>query len=245
MGGRARVIAWLATAAVLVVAPLARANTEEIIAPSDPLNPQVDSGWQAGTCSEEPPESAKFCSVATPGQFFETAAGHPKWGFTQFIVKHTTEEVPGEKLEKPVGEVATIRVGLPVGLSVNPGATEQCPLAVFESGAENCLTAFPGSRVGESQVTTSLAGKVTEPTAPLTKVSVYNVVPIQGEAARFGLELGGHAATKCSCAATSPGQATTTRVSPSTFPSPCPQGWEDWSSRIVSSSKARPATAPS
>ncbi|MFL5897014.1 MAG: hypothetical protein ACJ76D_00900 [Solirubrobacterales bacterium] len=170
------------------------ASTGDIIAPSDPLHPAVDSGWQAGTCKEEPPESEHFCSVATPNQFFETAAGHPKWGFTQFIVKHSTEEVVlGEKLEKPVGEVATIRVDLPVGLSVNPGATEICPLDVFEANAENCATSFPGSQVGESLVTTAapLTGKVTPPTAPLTRVSVYNVEPVFGEAARFGLELGG------------------------------------------------------
>src|SRR5215217_4581245 len=102
----------------------AAANTASIIEESDPHNPQVDSGWQAGTCSEEPPESTDFCSVDTPSQFFETAAAHPKWGFTQFIVKHTTTS-PGT-IETPVGEVATIRVDLPVGLSVNPGATERC-----------------------------------------------------------------------------------------------------------------------
>jgi hypothetical protein len=170
----------------------AAADTGDIIAPSDPLNPAVDSGWQAGTCKEEPPESADLCSVDTPNQFFKTAAGHPKWGFTQFIVEHTTEEpIPGTKLEKPVDEVATIRVDLPVGLSVNPGATERCPLTVFEAGAENCRTAYPDSEVGESQVTTSLAGVVTEPTAPLTRVPVFNVVPVFGEAARFGLKLGG------------------------------------------------------
>jgi hypothetical protein len=170
----------------------ATASTGDIIAPSDPLAPAVDSGWQAGTCKEEPPESADYCSVDTPDQFFRTAAGHPEWGFTQFIVKHTTEEpLPGTKLERPVDEVATIRVDLPVGLSVNPSATERCPLAVFEAGAEGCRTGFPGSEVGESLVTTSLAGVVSEPTAPLTKVPVYNVIPVFGEAARFGLELGG------------------------------------------------------
>jgi hypothetical protein len=178
----------VAGVAILAAASPALAKTEDIIAPSNALEPKVDSGWQAGTCKEEPPESAKLCSVDTAGQFFKQAAGHPKWGFTQFIVKHTGPP----PLEKPVGEVATVRVDLPVGLSVNPGATEQCPLAVFESGAENCLTTFPGSKVGESQVTTSLLGVVTEPTAPLTRVPVYNVVPVFGEAARFGLELAGN-----------------------------------------------------
>lgn len=187
-------VALAATVAALspaLLASAALATTADIIAPSDPHDPQVDSGWQAGTCGEEPPESTDLCSVATEDQFFETAAGHPKWGFTQFIVKHDTEEVGGVKLEKPVGEVATVRVDLPVGLSVNPGATERCPLPVFESGAENCRTSYPGSEVGESQVTTSLAGAVAEPTAPLTRVPVYNVDPVFGEAARFGLELGG------------------------------------------------------
>jgi hypothetical protein len=181
----------VAFAAALLLAPLASARTDDIIAPSDPQNPKADSGWQAGTCKQEPPESAALCSVDTPNQFFKQAAGHPKWGFTQFIVKHTTEKIGPVTLEKPVGEVATVRVDLPVGLSVNPSATEQCPLAVFESGAGNCLTAFPGSKVGESEVTTSLAGVVSPPAPPVTQVSVYNVVPVFGEAARFGLELAG------------------------------------------------------
>lgn len=174
---------------LLGTASIAAANTASIIEASDPHNPQVNSGWQAGTCKEEPPESTAFCSVATPSQFFETAAAHPKWGFTQFIVKHTTT-IP-ETVETPVGEVATIRVDLPVGLSVNPGATERCPLDVFEESAEKCATEFPESQVGESLVTTSLAGAVSPPTAPLTRVPVYNVVPVFGESARFGLELGG------------------------------------------------------
>jgi hypothetical protein len=166
-------------------ASFAVADTGDIIAPSDPENPQVDSGWQAGTCFEDTP----ICSVESPKeQFFEQTAGHPQVGFTQFIVAN---EPPGET---PVGEVKTIRVDLPVGLSVNPGATERCPLAVFESGAENCATGFPGSQVGVSQVTASLPplGIPAPPTAPLTEVPVYNVTPVQGESARFGLELAGN-----------------------------------------------------
>lgn len=189
---RRPIVALFVFVGMAIAASSASAKTEDIIAPSDPHNGQVDSGWQAGTCKEEPPESAQPCSVATPNQFFEKAAGHPKWGFTQFIVKHTT----AGPLETPVGEVATVRVDLPVGLSTNPGATERCPLATFQAGASGCPSGTSGkvgegSIVGESLVTTSLAGVVTPPTKPLTRVLVYNVIPPPGEAARFGLELGG------------------------------------------------------
>src|SRR4029079_10038206 len=81
--------AFVAVLGMAVLAPAASASTDGIIAPSDPHAPTVNSGWQAGTCTEEPPESAQVCSVATPSQFFEQASGHPNWGFTQFIVKHT------------------------------------------------------------------------------------------------------------------------------------------------------------
>jgi hypothetical protein len=162
----------------------AAANTEDIIAPSNPGEPKVDSGWQAGTCNAEPPEpGAEVCSVGTPDQFFETAGAHPNWGFTQFIVR---SQAPGET---PVGELKTVRVDLPVGLSVNPGATVHCPLAIFKAGASGCP---PESNVGTSQVTVSILGVPSPPTAPLTEVPVYNVEPVPGEAARFGLELAGN-----------------------------------------------------
>lgn len=162
-------------------APVAVADTAGIIAPSDPHDPQVDSGWQAGTCSEEPPESADFCSVATPSQFFERAAAHPHWGFTQFIVKH---KAPGET---PVGELETVRVDLPVGLSVNPGATPRCKQAEFEASSCKAET-----KVGESQVTASVLGVPVSPIAGVTAVPVYNLVPLEHEPARFGLNLAGN-----------------------------------------------------
>jgi hypothetical protein len=164
-------------------APAASARTEDIIAPSDPDHPAVDSGWQAGTCTEEPPESAEFCSVATKGQYFEAAAGHPQHGFTQFIVKYD-EPVAG--LKDPVGELKTVRVDLPPGLTVNPQATPQCPQATFEANPEGCPA---GSAVGESLVTASVAGAPTPlPTPPL----VYNIEPPEGQPARFGFNLLGN-----------------------------------------------------
>lgn len=182
----ARAVLGLCLCLFLLAAPTALGDTADIIAPSDPAHPAVDSGWQAGTCNAEPPEpGAALCSVATPDQFFETAGAHPNWGFTQFIIKN---EAPGET---PVDELKTVRVDLPVGLSVNPGATPRCKLATFEAGASGCS---PLTEVGKSQVTVSLPplGTPSKPTPPLTEVPVYNVEPKQGEAARFGLELAGN-----------------------------------------------------
>ncbi len=157
-------------------ASVAAADTGGIIAPSDPENPQVDSGWQAGTCYKDTPT----CSVATPSQFFEQAAGHPQVGFTQFIVK---TKAPGKT---PVGELKTVRVDLPVGLSVNPQATPQCEQATFEANPSSCPA---GSDVGQSEVTASLLG-IESPT-PIN-ATVYNIDPPFGEPARFGFELVGN-----------------------------------------------------
>jgi hypothetical protein len=167
---------WLALGA-----PRAVASTGGIIAPSDPLNPTADSGWQAGTCVVDTPT----CSVDTPAQFFERAAAHPPVGFTQFIVKN---QAPGQT---PVGEPKTVHVDLPVGLSVNPGATDRCPLETFEAGAGGCPET---SKVGESFVTASapIVGTPIPPVLGVTQVPVYNVVPKFGEPARFGLELAGN-----------------------------------------------------
>ncbi|HVV89589.1 MAG TPA: hypothetical protein VHB53_03755, partial [Solirubrobacterales bacterium] len=163
--------------------------TASVIAPSNPHEPKVDSGWQAGTCRQEPaitdPTASDFCNVESDPTtfFFEEAAAHPNFGFTQFIVAH-------EPSGQPTNELEWVRVELPVGLSVNPGATERCPIATFEAGASGCPA---GSKVGESGVTAFAPVLGTIPPLPgVTAVPVYNVVPKFGEAARFGLELAGN-----------------------------------------------------
>jgi hypothetical protein len=178
MKGRIVVMSALLSLATALLAPTALADTAGIIAPQNNPHTLAD-GWQAGTCETDPP-----CSVDTPAEFFENAAGHPQVGFTQFIVKH---KAPGET---PIGELKTVRVDLPVGLSVNPQATEQCPLATFESNPASC-TAL-GSQVGESAVTASVLGSPVAPIAGVTKVPVFNLVPKDGEPALFGFELAGN-----------------------------------------------------
>lgn len=155
-------------------------DTAGIIAPSDPENPTVNSGWQAGTCKVDAPTK---CSVATPEQFFEEAAGHPQVGFTQFIVKNKPGLVGPEE---PVGSLKTVRVDLPAGLSVNPQATDQCSQGDFES---NPTALCAAAAVGESQVTGSVLGVPSS--VPLT-ATVYNIEPPFGEPARFGFNLAGN-----------------------------------------------------
>jgi len=146
-------------------------DQSSIVAPQH-VPHQSDDGWQAGTCSLDTPP----CSVDTEAQFFEQAAGHPPVGFTQIITKHGSDN-------KPVGNIKTIRVDLPKGLSVNPQATGQCTVGAGQHpDATTCST---NDLVGESQLTVSdLLG------APIKLVvPVYNIVPNQGEPARFGFSL--------------------------------------------------------
>jgi len=176
-GIRFAVAAAILALGVIFGASTALADTGGIIAPSDPDHPAEDSGWQAGTCNFDAPT----CNVNSPSeQFFEAAGGHPPVGFTQFIVKH---EPPGES---PVGELKTVRVDLPPGLTVNPQATPQCPQAKFEEGPEECPE---GSAVGESLVTASVAGVPTPVEPPPV---VYNIEPPEGQPARFGFNLLGN-----------------------------------------------------
>jgi hypothetical protein len=169
----------------LVLATFAAAPAvaaENPFVPQDNAHPTPEDGWQAGTCTKDTPT----CSVATPDQFYETAAGHPPVGFTQFTIKHRSVEIPltGIETEEPLVDFDTLRVDLPVGLSVNPGATPQCDLAPGQhpDGA-SCPAA---SEVGKSFVTvtpTVLAQPITVP------ASVYNLKPLEGHPARFGFSV--------------------------------------------------------
>jgi hypothetical protein len=147
---------------------------EVVFAPQDNEHPTANDGWQAGTCKTDVPTK---CSVDTPDQFFETAAGHPPVGFTQFIVKHST--VAGH--EEPEVDMKDLRVDLPVGLSVNPGAVPRCAAA----HPKECATVQPLSLVGESQVTVSPEGLPLLPSLEI-KAPVYNLEPEPGQPARFG-----------------------------------------------------------
>lgn len=210
MRGKARPAAALALtiafALVALGAPAAQANTGNVIAPQNEPSTAAD-GWQAGLCTEEPPESLGFCSPQSEkSQFFTQAGGHPPFGFTQYIIRHSAP-VPGvvEPIEEPVEgrTIKTLRVDLPPGLTVNPLATsERCTVEDFERIVElegeklhlpNCN---PATIVGREEVTlvTNVEGFKSLPKgfvippseASGTKVPVFDLVPKEGEPALFG-----------------------------------------------------------
>jgi len=158
----------------LLLVPTAQAG-EVVFSPQNPT-PNASDGWQAGTCNTPTcaPDSSKV-------EFYEIAAGHPPFGITQFIVRHKTELLH----EEPEVDMKTLRVDLPVGLSVNPGATPRCELAPGQH--PDASTCPASSKVGESLVTVSPEVPVVPPIT--VAAPVYNVRPNQGEPARFGFSV--------------------------------------------------------
>src|SRR4029079_14498655 len=144
-------------------------------APQDNAHPSASDGWQAGTCNVPP------CTPVSPKiEFYETAAGHPPYGMTKFILKHHGTLVPGN--EEPDVNLKDIRVDLPVGLSVNPGATPRCP---YEAAHLEHVNKCPAdTKVGESWVYVSDELGLLPPIE--VKANVYNLDPKPGQPARFG-----------------------------------------------------------
>ncbi|HKT83496.1 MAG TPA: hypothetical protein VJQ84_06630, partial [Solirubrobacterales bacterium] len=171
MGNGARI--WLGTAVSALLFLLVAASPAAAVDIIEGKPETVEAGWQAGTCTTDVPE----CSVATPKQFSTQASSHPGAGFTQIIVKHD------QGTNEPLGDLKTVLVDLPKGLSVNPQATPQCALVNGKFPPGGCPA---NTAVGYSLVTVYLP--VLGVTGPLS-FPVYNIVPRQGEPARFGFNL--------------------------------------------------------
>ncbi|MFI4971279.1 MAG: hypothetical protein ACHP7H_01255, partial [Hyphomicrobiales bacterium] len=120
-------------------------------------------------------ELAPFNEDGTPA----TQAGSHPFQLTTTLVMNQTAD------RKPIALPKDLRFNLPPGLVGNPNAATQCTLANFSAFVEEANLCSPSSVVGVAAVT------VNEPLAKVfTKtVPVFNLVPAQGEPARFGFEV--------------------------------------------------------
>lgn len=144
--------------------------------------------WEAGTCVNE------TCSYESTekdhAEAFSQSAGHPQFGLTTFEVK-TKETLT--KQREPEGAVKRVRVDVPPGLSANPNATVQCPVAEFEAketteGKNICETnpKYAGSRVGTNKAEVFLGGVADFP----AEGAVFNLQQPAGDAQDFGIYFG-------------------------------------------------------
>jgi hypothetical protein len=192
--------------ALVLSTSVALADTGDVIEEQH-TPPTAEDGFQAGTCTanKEPAPPGKFCSPETPSLFYTQAAGHPPIGFTQYIVKHILPNPAEPARQIPVALLNEIRVDLPAGLTVNPQATPQCEIAVFLADETKCPA---GSIVGKEELWLATvvelnpnplpfgpnplpAGSQIPPNPILnTEPPLFNLVPAQGEPARFGFKIG-------------------------------------------------------
>jgi hypothetical protein len=189
-----RLIALLVVAlGVLVVAPAASHGAFGI------------EKWSAITCKENvntpalggapipgkpPAPDPEACTTETPTKWFTQAAGHPNFAFTDFTLNTLQNE---GAIGFPDGFVKDIVVDTPEGLSVNPEALPQCPVALLEAGPPpgSCP---PTTLVGVNYFTVAAQGPPCAPVPPGTcvqaraAVPVYNLVPFDGVPSMVGFK---------------------------------------------------------
>jgi hypothetical protein len=175
MGMRVGILTAVAVATAFFVAP-ASAGAVDIIESQEPggVVEGPDAGFQAGVCTVDP------CTAKTPNLFVTQAAGHAPDAFTQIIAKH---EILTSGKTDVVGALKTILVDLPPGLSVNPQAVPQCAQFMSGGGGTTCPA---DTQVGVDQFVALTPGGDTTLSATFP---VYNLVPRDGEPARFAFSL--------------------------------------------------------
>jgi hypothetical protein len=168
IAGPARIALVAALASVALVAGVSASGAQAS------FGPEV---FEAGTCT------TKTCTYKSieegSGEQFTQAAGHPPWGGTKFIMKHSGSSIEGASVKR-------IRVDVPPGLAANPQApVPKCPIETFEHKPSECP---PQSVVGTTEMEA-----VAEPLGllpvllPKLEGTVYNLEAPTGLPLDFGI----------------------------------------------------------
>lgn len=133
--------------------------------------------FEDGTCINK---TCTYASVkANPKEAFTQAAGHPPWGGTKFVMKHSGSNVEGSSVKR-------IRVDVPPGLAANPQAPmPKCPVKAFEHKPSECP---PQSVVGTIEMEAVAEPLGLLPLAlPSLEGTVYNLESPPGLPLDFGI----------------------------------------------------------
>lgn len=203
--------ARLVLTALLSLAALASVASPAFAAEGEGEHFGVDK-WEAGTCIEttcHDPVAGESAAEheSDVASFYTQAAGHPEYGITDFRINSAQSTGAAGPVHVPEGHVEDVRVDLPEGLAVDPEAVEECAQAELEES--KCPA---GSQVGidEAEGTVDVSSEVLEKIIKLPGVKitgvlpnaggleyvtvteefpVYNMQRLNGEPARFGVEV--------------------------------------------------------
>jgi len=162
----------IATSLLALAAPGAFAGTADAA-----FGPEV---FEAGTCVN------KTCTYASveehPAEAFTQAAGHPPWGGTKFIMRHSGSSIEGSSVKR-------IRVDVPAGLAADPQApTPACSIAQFDSAPSGCpASSVAGTTEMEAVAEPDILGVVTKVALPKLEGTVYNLEQPPGLPLDFGI----------------------------------------------------------
>jgi hypothetical protein len=132
--------------------------------------------FEAGTCVNH---TCTYSSVeANRKEAFTQAAGHPPWGITKFVMKHSGNNTEGASVKR-------IRVDVPPGLAANPEAPQpKCSIEQFNSNPKLCPV---GSEVGTTEMEAIAEPPLLPPLTLSLSGTVYN---LDGRPAGLPLDFG-------------------------------------------------------
>ncbi|MFZ3334563.1 MAG: hypothetical protein WA199_01295, partial [Xanthobacteraceae bacterium] len=137
--------------------------------------------FEAGTCT------TKTCTYKDieegSGEQFTQAAGHPPWGGTKFIMRHSGSSIEGASVKR-------LRVDVPVGLAANPQTpTPKCTVKQFDEDPGGCpSTSEVGTTEMEAVAEPDILGGVKTPLSlPSLEGKVYNLEAPTGLPLDFGI----------------------------------------------------------
>jgi hypothetical protein len=137
--------------------------------------------FEAGTCVNK---TCTYASVeADHAEAFTQAAGHPPWGGTKFIMKHSGSSIEGESVKR-------LRVDVPAGLAADPQAPmPECSVEQFDTNPKGCPA---GSEAGTAEMEAVaepeiVLGGRTKLTLPKLEGTVYNLKQPEGLPLDFGI----------------------------------------------------------